>query len=177
MGGEGIGGEPTHVLVARTGDSVDIAGATDASSVLGVTYEEDAETWLGRWNESVEHAAVVSVGERSRSAASASAGGSPLTAVTGIVETVPEESDVGTVGSLVHDYLSAWADGGGTTVFVDDLASVIDHTSTETAFRFVHAILSCADATGARVVATLDPDAYSPHVVATFAELFDDVRR
>ncbi|WP_232700369.1 DUF7504 family protein [Halobacterium wangiae] len=177
MRGEGIEGESTHVLVAGTGDSVATPAVTDECSVLGVTYETDAETWLGRWAGDVERAAVVSVGERSRSAASTSASGRPLTAVTGIVETVPDETDVGTVGSLVHDYLSAWADDGETTVFVDDLAAVIDRTSTETAFRFVHAVLSCADATGARVVVTLDPDAYPPHVVGTFAELFDDVRR
>lgn len=176
MRGEGNEDESNHVLVAQTEDASAATDVTDSSSVLGIAYEDDAETWLGRWNGDVERTAVVSVGERSRSAASTSAGGSPLTAVTGTVETVPDETNLGTVGSLVHDYLTAWEDTAETTVFVDDLAAVIDHTSTETAFRFVHAVLSCAAATDAQVVATLDPEAYPPHVVGTFGELFDDVR-
>ncbi|AHG05103.1 hypothetical protein HALDL1_02910 [Halobacterium sp. DL1] len=177
MRGEGTENASRHVLVARTGESTATPGTGDASSVLGVTHETDAETWLGRWNGDVERAAVVSVGERSRSTASTSTSGSPITAVTGIVETVPDESDVGAVGRLVHEHLSAWAEGEETTVFLDDLEAVVDNTSTETAFRFVHAVLSCADETGARVVARFDPEAYPPHVVETFAELFDDVRR
>lgn len=173
MRGEGREDESNHVLVART-ENIDVDVTADAS-VLGVAYEDDAETWLERWNGDVERAAVVSVGERSRSAASTSAGGSPVTAVTGIVETVPDQTDLGTVGALVHDYLSAWEDTAEATVFVDDLTAVIDHTSTELAFRFTHAVLSCASTTDANVVATLDPDAYPQHVVGTFGELFDDV--
>ena len=176
MRGEGNEDESAHVLVTRTADSPHSVGVSETASVLGVAYEEDAETWLGRWDGDVERAAVVSVGERSRSTASTSAGGSPITAVTGIVETVAEETAVGTVGALVHEYLTAWEDAEAVTVFVDDLAAIIDHTSAETAFRFTHAVVSCAEATGARVVASFDPAAYPPHVVQTFGELFDDVR-
>ena len=165
-----------HVLVARTGDSPHSVDVPETASVLGVAYEQDAETWLGRWDGTVERAAVVSVGERSRSTASTSSGGSPITAVTGIVETVFEETDIGTVGTLVHEYLTTWEDAEAATVFVDDLATIADYTSTETAFRFTHAVVSCAEATGARVVASFDPEAYPPHVVETFGELFDDVR-
>jgi len=177
MRAEASGNESEHVLVARTEVSPDSVDVADDASVLGVAYEQDAETWLKRWNRDAERAVAVSVGERSRSAASTSAGGNPITAVTGIVETVPDETDVGTVGTLVHEYLTAWENAEAATVVVDDLAAVVDHTSTETAFRFTHAVVSCAAAMGARVVAAFDPEAYPAHVVGTFGELFDDVRR
>ncbi|MCG1001924.1 MULTISPECIES: hypothetical protein [Halobacterium] len=180
MGGE----EPTdgspHVLVAGADAAATDAGVPPSSNALGITYETDAETWLGEFRADCERTAVVSVGEHSRAAAAATpdAGVDPPdnldAAATSAVETVPEVTDVASVGVLVNDYLSAWDDE--TTVYVDDFSVLLDPAPAETAFRFAHALTSCTAANDARVVAGFDTTDQPPHVPATFAELFGDVR-
>lgn len=173
MRGEGADRDSTHVLVTGERRAADAVG--DESNVLGVTYEADAEAWLGQLDADADRTVVVSVGEQARGAASAAPGGDCVTTTAGVVETVPDASDPGAVGALVHEYLSAW-NGESTTVYVEDFEVLLDAVSTEAAFRFVHALLARADAADAAVVVALDADAYPPHVVDTFAELFDDVR-
>ena len=162
----------TSVLVTGGDEAADAVG--HESNVIGVTYERDAESWLAQWSGDADRVVVVSVGEQSRGSAAATASADCVEAASGVVETVPRERAVGEVGALVHEYLSAWE--GPTTVRVDDLASVLDAVSTETAFRFVHAVLARTEAGEDTAVVSLDADAYPPHVVDTFAELFDDVR-
>ncbi|WP_232687054.1 DUF7504 family protein [Halobacterium zhouii] len=144
---------------------------------LGVTFGVDAEQWLGNWQAGADRVAVVSAGERSRTTASVAGGDDVVAELTGAVETVPETSDVSVVGELVNEYLVKWRGDGDTTVYVDDLTTLLDSVSAETAFRFVHALLARATATDARVVVSMDGDAHAPHVVGTFEALFEDVRR
>ncbi|WP_143416396.1 DUF7504 family protein [Halobacterium hubeiense] len=179
MRGGGSAGGSTHVLVTGADAVATDADVPPASNVLGITYETAAETWLGEVQSGPERTAVVSVGEHSRAAAAApaeptAAASEDLAVATAAVETVPEVADVASVGVLVNDYVSAWDDE--TTVYVDDFSALLDPTSTETAFRFAHALTSCAAANDARVVAGLDTADRPSHVAATFAELFDDVR-
>lgn len=178
---EGTRTDSKHVLVARPGATAADADVSLTPNVLGVTYGTDAESWLGNWQAGPDQFAVVSAGERSRAAATMSGDTSPDTAdvvatVTGAVETVPDVTDVAQVGTLVNDYLTAWQDDGSTTVYVEGLAELLEHVPAETAFRLMHALLARAGTTDARVVAAINADAKSAHVVRTFAELFDDVR-
>lgn len=180
MRGEGPTGDSTHVLVTGADATATDADVPPSSNVLGVTYETAAEAWLGEFQGGPERAAVVSVGEHSRAAVAATpepgtgASADLAATATGAVETVAEVEDVATVGVLVNDYVSAW--DGETTVYVDDFSVLLGRTSAETAFRFAHALTSCAAANDARVVAGLDTADQPPHVAATFTELFDDVR-
>lgn len=167
---------PDHVLVARPGVSATDAAVPRTPNALGVALEADAERWLGDWRNEADRVVVVSAGERSRSAAASTGGSDIVAGSTGSVETVPDRGDVGAVGELVNEYLVAWRGDGETTVYVDDLTALLDASSTETAFRFVHAMLTRASSVGARVVVSVDPDAHAGHVVATFEALFDDVR-
>ncbi|MFB6069183.1 MAG: hypothetical protein ABEJ90_04570 [Halobacterium sp.] len=173
MRGEGADSDAAHVLV--TGGAEAATAVDGESNVLGVTYGSDAESWLSRLAEGADRRVVVSVGEQSRSAAATASGVEPVTATAGVVETVEDETDVGAVGVLVHEYLSAW-EGEPATVYVDGVERLLDAVPAEDAFRFLHAVLARADAAGATVVASLDAAAYPGHVVETFAELFDDVR-
>ncbi|WP_336035349.1 DUF7504 family protein [Halobacterium yunchengense] len=176
MGGEGSRSE--HVLVAGAGADGGDVDVGSASNVLAVTYRTPAEDWLGRFQAGPERVAVVSVGEQSRAATASSPGGGTdvLASTTGVVETVADAGDVAAVGALVCDYLAAWEGAGSTDVVVDDASAVLDAVSAETAFRFLHALLSRAASMDARVVAGFDASRYPPHVVQTFAPLFDDVR-
>jgi len=174
---EGDSGDPTHVLVTGAGATAADAGASLTANALGVAYETAAEAWLEGVRPGADRVAVVSVGEQSRAAAAAAgpdAGPEAMATVASVVETVPDGSDVAGVGTLVNDYLSAW--DGETTVCLDDISSLLEHTSAEAAFRFVHALRSCAAANGGRVVAGLDTADRPPHIAATFGELFDEVR-
>jgi hypothetical protein len=179
MRGEGPTDASTHVLVTGADATAADAGVPPSSNVLGVTYETAAEAWLGEFQTGPERAAVVSVGEHSRAAAATTpdAGASAATDIAatamGAVETVSEVEDVAGVGVLVNDYVSTW--DGETTVYVDDFSVLLGETSTETAFRFAHALTSCAAANDAHVVAGLDTADQPAHVAATFSELFDDV--
>lgn len=178
MQGEG----PTnsnHVFVTGAGVTATDADVRQTTNVLGVTYRKQAEDWLADFQAGPERTAVVSVGEHSRSAAAATGGdtGPDLVAsVAGAVETVADESDLAAVGTLANDYLTTWEGTGPTTLYVDDVSAVLDHVAPETAFRFLHALLSRADAVGASVVVGFDTTNRPPHVAHTFAELFDDVR-
>lgn len=178
MRGEGFSDDSNHALVVGPGASAVGADARSASNVLGVTYSSEAEDWLGQFQAGPERVAVVSVGEHSRSAATAStdAGTDVLASATGAVETVADVGDVAAVGTLVNDYLSAWEASGDTVVLVDDVAPLLDVVSAETAFRFVHALLACAASKGADVVVGFDTTEHPPHVAGTFGELFDEVR-
>lgn len=167
---------PNHVLVARPGVAATDADVPRTPNSLGVAFGADAEEWLGNWQTEAGRAAVVSAGERSRSTASVAASSDVVAGLTGDIETVAEQSDVGTVGALVNEYLVSWRGDGETTIYVDDLSELLDHVSAETAFRFAHAILARASSMDARVVASIDANAHPPHVVGTFEELFEDVR-
>lgn len=178
---EGTQPDSNHVLVARPGATAVDADVAPTPNVVGVTYDADAEAWLGNWQAGVDQLAVVSAGERSRAAATATGDASLGTAdvvatATGVVETVPDATDVAQVGTLVNDYLTSWEGQGGTTVYVDDLAPLVEHVSAETAFRLMHALVSRAGTTDGRVVAAIDTDSQPAHVAETFAELFDDVQ-
>lgn len=173
MRGETTRERPGNLLSTAPGVGAADADRADASDVVAVTYDANAEEWLSRWGESGDRVAVVSPGERSRGAAATTPGATPVSTSAGVVETVSDRTDVAAVGALVHEYLSAW--GPDVTVYVDGLADVVAATSVETAFRFAHVLLARADAADARVVAAFDRDAYPPHVVETVAELFDDV--
>jgi hypothetical protein len=149
------------------------ADPAEASAAIAVSYDVGAEAWLERWGDASERAAVVSVGERARGVAATTPDAEPISTTAGVVETVPDETDVAAVGEVVHEYLASW--DADTTVYVDALSDVVDATTVETAFRFAHVVLARARHADARVVAAFDGDAYPPHVVETFAELFDVV--
>lgn len=175
------------ILVTASGTAApdgDPADRPDSTAAIGVTYCFDAETWLDRWGASRERAVAVSAGERSRSASvvarseseprsPSGPGGDPVEVEAGVVEAVPSESDVGAVGAAVHEYLDEWT-ACEPTVYVDNLAAIVDATGSEVTFRFVHALVARARAADARVVATLGAE-IPPHAEATFAPLFDRV--
>jgi len=185
MGGVDTIGGTSAVLVT----SPDVAAADgdprDPSTVVGVTYSFDAETWLERWGTGRERAVAVSAGERTRSAAVATAtkstpdGGDRLDASlqvdAGTVETVPSTADVGGVGTTVHDYLDEWA-VHEPTVYVDGLADVVAATDVEVAFRFLHALVARAGEADGRVVASVGGSGVPQHVVETVAPVFDERR-
>jgi hypothetical protein len=170
-------------VAAVDGDPM-AGGPRETSAAIGVTYRFDAETWLDRWGAGREFAVAVSAGERSRSAgAAATAGAAPgsttgpnvdqVQTEAGIVETVPSVGDVGAVGATVHGYLDEWRDHHP-TVYVDSLSDVVNATSSEVAFRFLHALVARARDADARVVVSVGDD-LPEHVVGTFAPLFDRV--
>ncbi|NIB98370.1 hypothetical protein [Halobacterium sp. R2-5] len=174
---EGGHGDTDHVLVTGTAVTPADAAVEPASNVLGVAYDTTAEAWLAGVQPGPDRVAVVSVGEHSRTAAEAASPNADPDAVAtmaGAVETVPDVGDAAAVGTLVNNYLSVW--DGETTVYVDDVSPLLECVSAEAAFRFLHALQSCAAANDARLVAGLDTAGHPPHVAATFGELFGDVR-
>lgn len=178
---EGTRTDSNHVLVARPGARAVDADVPHTPNVLGITFDADAEEWLGNWQTGPDQLAVVSAGERSRTVASSSADPTPgnpdvVAAATGAVETVSEAGDVAQVGTLANDYLTSWDEEGATTVYVDELSPLLECVSAKTVFRFLHATMSRAATTDGRLVAAIDTTEQPEHVVQTFAELFDEVQ-
>jgi hypothetical protein len=188
MGGGASDEGGDAVLVTASGGAAADGDPADAAAAVGVTYCFDAETWLDRWGNDREHAVAVSAGEQSRSAAAVTSsesvstgpsgpsgpGGDPVQVEAGVVEAVPSESDVGSVGAAVHEYLDEWG-AYEPTVYVDSLAEIVEATDAEVTFRFLHALVARARDADARVVAAVGDD-LPEHVVATFEPLFDEVR-
>jgi len=185
MGGVDTPGGASAVLVTSPDVAAADGDSRDPSAVVGVTYSFDAETWLERWGIDRERAVAVSAGERTRSAAVATAtestpvgGDGPgvsLQVDAGTVETVPSASDVGEVGTTVHEYLDEWA-ADEPTVYLDGLADVVEATDVEVAFRFLHALVARTGEADGRVVASLGGGGVPKHVVETVAPLFDERR-
>jgi hypothetical protein len=185
MGGVDTQGGASAVLVTSPDVTAADGDPREPSTVVGVTYSFDAETWLERWGIDRERAVAVSAGEKTRSAAVAtrtesapgdagdSHAGVPTQVDTTVVETVASERDVGEVGAIVHEYLHEWA-GHEPTVYVDGLESIVDATDAEVAFRFLHVLVARVDEAGGRVVVSLDADAAPQHVTETFSPLFDE---
>lgn len=185
MGGVDTPGGASAVLVTSPDVTAADGDPRDPSTVVGVTYSFDAETWLERWGIDRERAVAVSAGERTRSAAVATRTEStpgdgddghaavPSQADVGVVETVASERAVGEVGATVHEYLHEWA-SHEPTVYVDGLERIVEATDAEVAFRFLHVLVARAEAADGRIVVSLDADAVPEYVAQTFSPLFDE---
>lgn len=151
-------------------------GGGDVNGVfVAVDHTPDAALACWRSLVGVEPArfGVVAVGETTRSSV---ARGDPSAGSVDARSVVPvsDPGAVDDVGHAVMDYLDRWPPGDVVLV-VDALADVVEATTVETVFRFLHVVTTLLDRSGGGVVAYLDAGAVDAQTVGTLRPLFDAV--
>lgn len=140
--------------------------------VLSVTFTEPPDERMATVRSELGSPAdtrVIAVGESARSAASAATDAAPVT-------TVEHPADLTELGIRIGTVLDEW-DGEPFAVCFHSLTDVLEHTSVQRLFRFLHvttAQLSRADAVAHY---HLDPDVPDDAALATLRPLFDRVVR
>ncbi|WP_227354087.1 DUF7504 family protein [Haladaptatus salinisoli] len=159
-----------HAEVREAG--LDLLPVDEADSVIAVTYDQSADSFLRTWRSRVgtvpEYVRIVDVHQTMRSAASAPARGS---GVRNVVRTVQRPDDLTAVRDAIT---SALAEATDETVLVfDSLTAPFEHASLAEMVAFldgVSARLADADATG---YFYLETRAHDPPTVATLRVLAD----
>lgn len=151
-------------------------GDIDQTNVLLTTFTRTPDQCVAEW---VDHVgkrpadlSIVSVGERTRSAAAKSAPAERSTTPS-LVETVPNPEDLTGLGIKLSEQLRAWDDTKETVVCFDSLTALLQTVEMQTAFRFLHVLTGRLDVVGATAHYHLDPDAFDDKTVNTIKTLFD----
>jgi len=142
--------------------------------VVGVTMSKSPWDFLEPWRRSFPHGSAsfsfVSTDGVARSTA-ADAGGAadagPGSDVTHVDEVLPVEAFGQTVADEVAEH------GAGTAVCFYSLTDLLEYVDVETAFDFLHVVLSRVRRNGARGVYHVDAGVHDPETVVKLSTLFD----
>ncbi|MDZ7702015.1 MAG: hypothetical protein U5J98_08055 [Halobacteriales archaeon] len=180
-------GDATSVLLLSNDKAAEGAACSSLLSVvspanaqyLAVTLDSTPDDKIDAWRADVgelpSHAGVISVGERSRSAAAASSPAGPGSTPVS-VDTVADPSDLTGIAMAVGAYMDAWADTDRTPVVCfDSITSMLFHADQDRVFRFLHSTTGRLRELGAVAHYHLDPTAHDESTVNAFSALFDAV--
>jgi hypothetical protein len=151
--------------------------------VLAIEYTRGPDGWLEEWREHVgqppAEAAVVSVDDGTRSAASdcgpATYGGDGVGAA---VTTVESPDDLTGLGIAVGGRLKRWEGSAAPTLItLDSLTVLLQYVDLKRAFRFLHVMVNRVKGAGGVGHYHMDPAAHDDQTVATLASVFDAVAR
>lgn len=160
---------------------VDTPATTD---YLAVSLQDDPGERIEHWRRHVDpelpdRTGIVCCGETTRSAATATDGGSVRFPGRDVqIASVSSPGDLTGLGMRISDCLEAWAgDENRTVVCVDSLTTVLQYVDAKRAFQFLHVLLARLESVGAAAHVHLDPRAHDDRTVATLSSLFDVVVR
>ena len=174
------GGSDAHLVLARPSDpGADAycrnrldAGARPGSTPITVLTEAESDR---RANASGgdSDGVIVAVGDVLRGSAAVDAEGSDVGAPPA---TVSAPEDLGAVGGLVDDYLTAWAGRGDRPVVcVDSLNGLLERSSIQGAYRFLYVLRRRIEDVRGEVHVHVDPSAHEEEILRTFFPVFDRV--
>lgn len=179
-----IGDEPAAVLLLAPGDVHEEAVCSSLLSTrppqdtqflsvtLDGTPDDRLAVWRNRVGELPAEAAVIDVGETTRSASAASASGPGMTPVS--IETVGDPADLTGLAIAISKYADTWTDTASTPVVCfHSLTSLLSHVAEERVFQLLHAMTGRLRDSGAVAHYHLDPTACDDSVVNRFSPLFD----
>lgn len=156
-----------------------------ALNALVFTYYKSAERWLSAFQkherEMPHNMVVVSVGDsmRATTTRSDSSGIRPLTPNQPVIDTVSSPADLTGIGIKITEYLRAfentqYGDGPGpTAICFDSLTALLQYTTEERAFRFLHTLTMWVRQSNATAHYHIDPTAHDTQTIATLEPLFD----
>jgi hypothetical protein len=150
--------------------------------VLAIEYTRGPDGWLEEWNRHVgrapAEAAVVSVGDGTRSAAASGVDVYEGNGTESTVSVVESPDDLTGLGITVGGHLKQWAGADGPTlVTLDSLTVLLQYVDLKRAFRFLHVMVNRVKGAGAVGHYHMDPAAHDEQTVATLASVFDAVAR
>ena len=144
------------------------------SHVVGVTMAKSPWDFLEPWRRAFPHGAAsfsfVSANGVSRSVA-AEAGGDSGSAAGSDVTHVDDVTPVDEFGRTIVEELATPADG--TAVCFHSLTDLLEYVDDETAFDFLHVVLSRVRRTGARGVFHIDGGVHDEETIVKLSTLFD----
>jgi hypothetical protein len=141
---------------------------------VGVTMSKSPWDFLEPWQRSFPRGdasfSFVSASSISRSVAAGTAageGGSTESAVTHVDGVEPVEA----FGQTIADHVAE--EGPGTAVCFHSLTDLLEFVDPETAFDFLHVVLSRIRRNGGRGIFHVDGDAHDEETIVTLSTLFD----
>lgn len=178
-----LDGASTVLLLAPTAADetcIELLSAEPSNyeNVLSVTFAQSAyerlEVLDTQMTADPARGTIISMGEFTRSTATASGGGPPMSPFA--IETVEDPTDLSALGIRISDALSTRADTDGQTVAcihsLTDLLALVDE---ETARGFLDVLTDKFEAAGAIAHYHLDPTAHDEQTVAELRSRFDAV--
>jgi hypothetical protein len=152
-------------------DQLPAASSTDRNLVT-VTYTQPPDAWLEPWHDCVDEPfdrhALVTVGERRVSAQNIPTGPT--------VEIIDHPEDFRATSAAVGWILDSW-DGSDarSTVCFDSLGRLLDHADPPAVSRYLEALTSRIQASGATLHFHLDPAACEDRTLEALESVFDAV--
>ena len=148
-----------------------------SQNVLWVAYAGSPDAQLDRFRETTTqqptNVGIVSVEDSTRSVAASNGDGG---FGAGPVDTVSNPNDLTGVGISITEFLRRWMDNDARTVVCfDSLTAMLQYADVETAYEFLHVVVSRVYATDAVAHFHMDPGAHDRRTVAQVSSLMDAV--
>ncbi len=163
--------DPRNVLVLgdfNQAGSVWVPENPADETLLAVSYVRQAHEYVERWEEVGGDPDRVAVIE-------ARSGELPSNADSSELVRREAPGDLTGIGIQSSEFLTRWRDEEGPTVVFDSLTVLLQYTSVDTAFQFLHVFTSRVRDADGRGYYYLNPTAHDDKTVATLKQLFDDL--
>jgi len=163
---------PSHTLLKAESPSRSLSTRPSSethrvTTTLIITYHPDqimSSTRLGD--------RMILVGDFARGATTQTPTGDQIP--SGDIVTIPEATDLATLGIQINEMLSKLArSGGDVVVHFDSIETLLDQVGPEPAFKFLHVLTGLVNASGATGYYYLDPEGVTDKTISTMEVLFD----
>jgi predicted transcriptional regulator len=159
---------------SRFGPLFDLLPADGPADVLVVTYRH-SEQFFREWRDRVDsrprNVGVLSVGERTRSAAA----NVPTPVERTPLDAVADPTDTDGIRRATERYLDGWPTDGRAVVYLDSVTALADYLDEAGVVGFVERLCEALDDRGAAGYFAIRPAAHDPRVVRRVASRFDTV--
>lgn len=153
------------------------------TNLVAVLYEVSPDEWMKAWLRRIgtrpADLRIVSVGDRTRSAAAAT-GQAPAPDVGAdgtTIRPVEDPSNVTELGITINECLTEQGNGERTVLYFDSVSALLQWTSTDYAVQFLQILAGRLVRNGRAGVFLLRPDAHDEDTVRTLEAAFDTVVR
>lgn len=152
------------------------------TNLVAVLYDTSPDEWMKAWLRRIgtrpADLRIVSVGDRTRSAA-AGAQGTPTPEIGGgdgtTIRPIEDPSNVTELGITINECLTEQGDGERTVLYFDSVSALLQWTNTDYAVQFLQILAGRLAGNGRAGVFLLRPDAHDEDTVRTLEGAFDTV--
>lgn len=173
------GGDTTPDIAADLLSARDPARTNLVSVLYDVSPDEWMKSWLRQIGTRPADLRIVSVGDRTRSAAAGTQGvPTPSVGSDGTtIRPIEDPSNVTELGITTNECLTEQGDGERTALYFDSVSALLQWTSTDYAVQFLQILTGRLARNDRAGVFLLRPDAHDDDTVRTLEAAFDTVVR
>lgn len=182
-------GSPSTALVKTPGDeevtpgiAADLLSSRDPArtNLVVVLYEASPDEWMREWLRRIGTRPadlwIVSVGERTRSAAETAGSGTVVGNPDGTtIRTVEDPSNVTELGITINECLTENGAGERTVLYFDSVSALLQWTDVDYAVQFLSILAGRVGRDGRAGVFLVRPEAHDDGTLRTLESLFDTV--